>query len=305
MSGRVVIVTEPLPDEPMQWLAERCRVIRAGVGEPEFERAIVHAEALVVRTYTRVDETLLARAPNVRVVGRAGVGLDNIDQTACQKRSIAVVHTPDANTSAVAEYVFALIFRRLRPVEPLECPIDLAEWEARRTTRGAPREFNELTLGIIGFGRIGSRVGRIARAFGARVLYNDIRPIEQEFGCGRADLDEVLARADVVSVHVDGRSSNRHFFNASRLAHLRGDAWFVNTSRGFVVDERALAAWLGDHPAAFAMLDVHETEPIDAQHPLLGLANAELYPHAAAATRSARLRMGWVVKQVWSVLASE
>lgn len=302
MARPLVIVTEPLPDEPLEWLSDRCDVVRAGAGAPEFEQTIAQAAGLVVRTYTTVNEALLARAPGLRVVGRAGVGLDNIDQDACRVRGVAVVHTPDANTTAVVEYVFALLFRRLRPVEPLSKPIALPEWEARRTTRGAPREFNELTIGIIGFGRIGSRVGRIARAFGARVLFNDVRSIEQTHGCEPTSLEAILSQSDVVSVHVDARASNRNFFHAGRLAPLREGAWFINTSRGFVVDERALADWLRAHPAGLAMLDVHLTEPIDADHPLLGLPNAELFPHAAAATKSARLRMGWVVRDVWDVL---
>lgn len=302
MARPLVIVTEPLPDEPLAWLGERCEVVCAGVGTPEFEQSIAHARGLVVRTYTTVDNALLGRAPALRVVGRAGVGLDNIDQTACRARGVAVVHTPDANTTAVTEYVFALLFRRLRPIEPLSGPIALPEWEARRTTRGAPRECNELTIGIVGFGRIGSRVGRIARAFGARVLFNDLRAIEQAHDCEAALLEALLSTSDVVTVHVDGRASNRNFFNAPRFALLRNDAWFLNTSRGFVVDESALADWLRAHPRGLAMLDVHRTEPIDAGHPLLGLPNAELFPHAAAATRSARLRMGWVVRDVWNAL---
>lgn len=303
MRRPLVIVTEPLPEEVLAWLGERCEVVRAGADTPEFARSIAQAAGLVVRTYTAVDEALLDRAPRLRVVGRAGVGLDNIDQDACRARGVAVVHTPDANTSAVAEYVFALLLGRLRPVEPLDKPIALPEWEARRTTRGAPREFNELTIGLIGFGRIGSRVGRIARAFGARVLFNDLREIEQAHDCEPTDLETLLSRAEIVSVHVDGRASNRDFFGASRFALLRENAWFLNTSRGFVVDESALADWLRAHPAGLAMLDVHRTEPIDAVHPLLGLPNAELFPHAAAATRSARLRMGWVVRDVWQVLS--
>ncbi|MCL4222760.1 MAG: hypothetical protein KJZ65_15480 [Phycisphaerales bacterium] len=305
MARPLLIVTEPLPEEPLAWLRERCDVVCAGAGTPKFEQSIGRAQGLVVRTYTTVDDVLLGRAPALRVVGRAGVGLDNIDQAACQARGIEVVHTPDANTSAVAEYVFALLLRRLRPIEPLSRPIALPEWEACRTTRGAAREFNELTIGIVGFGRIGSRVGRIARAFGARVLFNDLRHIAQTHDCEAASLEALLSTSDVVTVHVDGRASNRDFFNAPRFALLRDDAWFLNTSRGFVVDESALAEWLHAHPHGLAMLDVHRTEPIDARHSLLGLPNAELFPHAAAATRSARLRMGWVVREVWNALANE
>ena len=304
MPPPVVIVTEPLPAEPAAWLAERARVVRAMPGDPAFDGAIDQASALIVRTYTTVDDALLAQAPLLRAVGRAGVGLDNIDQAACRARGVAVFNTPDANTTAVAEYVLSLIFHRLRPLAPLADATDLPAWEAARLANTAGYELNELTLGIVGFGRIGSRVGRIARAFDARVLFTDLLDIPHPDGCEQADLYRVLAEADILTLHVDGRPANRHLIGAEQLTHLKPDCRLINTSRGLVIDEPALAAWLAAHPHATADLDVHETEPIDAGNTLLNLPNAALYPHAAAATRSAKLRMGWVVREVWEHLNS-
>jgi len=299
----LVIVTEPLPAEPAAWLADRAEVVAAMPGDAKFEDAIARAEALVVRTYTTVDDALLARAPALRAVGRAGVGLDNIDQAACRARGVAVFNTPDANTTAVAEYVLSLILHRLRPLAPLAGATDLPAWEAARLANTASRELNEVTVGIIGFGRIGSRVGRIARAFDARVLFTDLLDIPHPHGCEQADLDRVLAEADILTIHVDGRPGNRRLIGADQLSRLKPDCHLINTSRGLVLDESALAAWLAAHPRAAADLDVHETEPIRAGNALLNLPNAALYPHAAAATRSAKLRMGWVVRDVWAHLS--
>jgi phosphoglycerate dehydrogenase-like enzyme len=275
-------------------------------GESAFENAIGHIDGLVVRTYTTVDTALLDRAHRLRAVGRAGVGLDNIDQDACRARKIAVFNTPDANTTAVAEYVFSLIFNQFRPLtDSIASQCTLPEWETLRIDALAPRELNELTLGIVGFGRIGSRVGHIAAALGMTVLYHDLLSIAPPAGCTQTDLTRVLAEADILTLHVDGRSSNRHLFAADQFDRLKPDATLINTSRGLVVDERALAAWLNKHPRATALLDVHNTEPIQHGHPLLSAPNASLYPHVAAATRSAKERMGWVVRDVWNQLKNE
>jgi phosphoglycerate dehydrogenase-like enzyme len=292
-------VTEPIAEEPAAWLAGRARVVNAAPGEAAFEEAIGEAAALVVRTYTMVDAALLARGPALRAVGRAGVGLDNIDREACRARGIAVFNAPDANTTAVAEYVFALMLHHVRPLTPVTGPMELAAWERARRPGPGTRELGASTVGIIGFGRIGSRVGRVARAFGARVLFHDLLDIAETHGCEPAPPERVLAEADIVTLHVDGRPANRGLIDARRLALLRPDCLLINTSRGPVIDEAALAAWLAAHPAGAALLDVHAVEPIAAGHPLLGLPNATLYPHAAASTPAARTRMGWVVRAVW------
>jgi phosphoglycerate dehydrogenase-like enzyme len=324
----LIIITEPIPDEPAAWLAERAQVVRTAPGEPAFESAIGKAAALVVRTYTRVDTALLGRAPNLQAVARAGVGLDNIDLPACAARDIKVLNTPDANTSAVAEYVFALIFARLRPIrntptsitrgggfQPpcttptptpiISSPMDLPTWEAARTAATAPRELGELTLGILGLGRIGTRVARIGCAFDMRVLFTDLLELDAPPGCTQINLPTLLAEADILTIHVDGRPENRDLIGEAELTRLKPDALLINTSRGFVITEPALAAFLTAHPAAHALLDVHATEPITEDNPLLPLPNATLFPHTAAATAAAKTRMGWVVRDLWTHLISQ
>ena len=303
----LVIQTERLHEESAAWLAERCTLVRAAPGEPAFEQSIGRAQALVVRTYTRVDAPLLARAPALRVVGRAGVGLDNIDVDACRARGIDVVYTPDANTTAVVEYVFALLFDALRPRAHLREPVTTARWAELRRELSAPRQLADLTLGVYGLGRVGSHVARAGAAFGMRVLFHDLLDIPEDARSGATPVtrDSLLADSDVLTMHVDGRASNRNLLSAEAFARMKPDAVFVNTSRGFTVDAAALAEWLRAHPHAYALIDVHQPEPFQADYPLLGLPNARLSPHIAAATVTADRKMSRVVEEVWRALRTD
>ena len=299
-----VAVTEPLTPDSLQWLRERVSVTEAAPGEPAFEAVAGSLEGIVVRTLTRVDRALLSRMPRLRVVARAGVGLDNIDLPACRERGIAVVHTPDANTQAVVEYVLCLLCDALRPRLFLERPVDTQAWERIRTEVCGERQMDELTLGILGFGRIGSRVAQVARAIGFRVLYNDLLTFapSMRHGAEPVSVEDLFARSDVITLHIDGRPDNRRFVNASLIKHMRPQALLLNTCRGFVLDHEALADFLRMNPGAQALLDVHEPEPFPADHPLLGMRNAHLAPHLASRTRSAMDRMSWVVRDAVAVL---
>ena len=299
-----VAVTEPLTPDSLQWLRERVSVTEAAPGEPAFEAVAGSLEGIVVRTLTRVDRALLSRMPRLRVVARAGVGLDNIDLPACRERGIAVVHTPDANTQAVVEYVLCLLCDALRPRLFLERPVDTQAWERIRTEVCGERQMDELTLGILGFGRIGSRVAQVARAIGFRVLYNDLLTFapSMRHGAEPVSAEDLFARSDVITLHIDGRPDNRRFVSASLIKHMRPEALLLNTCRGFVLDHEALADFLRMHAGAQALLDVHEPEPFTADHPLLGMRNAHLAQHLASRTRSAMDRMSWVVRDAVAVL---
>lgn len=261
----------------------------------------------MVRTYTVVNEAMLERATKLRVVGRAGVGLDNIDLKACERRGIRVVHTPDANTQAVVELVAAFVFDALRPRVFLDKPLPLAEWKRLRTELIAPNQLGDLTVGVVGFGRIGKGVARVFEAFGARVLYHDIEDVSpvSRLGAEPVDFDTLLRASDIVTLHVDERAGNRDLLTAKQLASLKNTAILVNTSRGFVVNPIDLAEWLRTNPGARAILDVHEPEPFPEGHPLLGLPNAHLAPHIGAATAPAKRNMSWVVRDVWRVICGE
>jgi phosphoglycerate dehydrogenase-like enzyme len=304
-SSDLVIQTEHLAEEPAAWLAQRCRLEVCATDDTRFSGFLGQARGLVVRTYTIVDEALLDAAPALRVVGRAGVGVDNIDVGACRARSVEVVYTPQANTQAVVEYVFCLLGSVLRPPVSLDQPVDAVRWRQMRAERSRQRQMSELTLGILGLGRIGSRVAEVAAAFGfERVLYNDLVeiPPARRHGAVAVPVERLFAEADIVSLHIDGRPGNRHFVGRHLIGCMKADVIMINTSRGFVVENLALAEFLGGNPGAVALLDVHEQEPFEASYPLLGLTNARLYPHLAAATERAHVNMSWVVRDVATVL---
>jgi D-3-phosphoglycerate dehydrogenase len=304
MARPTVIQTEHLSPAAAAWLGERARLVVAAAGSPGFEAAAPEAAGLVVRTYTRVDDALLDRLPRLRVVGRAGVGLDNVDVEACRRRGIACFNTPDANTQAVVEYVTCLLCDALRPRLFLEQPVSRARWDEIRQEVVGRRQMNELALGILGTGRIGRRVAEVARAIGFTVRCCDLVevPERDRHGAEQVDAATLFAESDVITVHVDGRASNAGFVGASLIGRMRPEAVFVNTSRGFVVDHAALAAWLRANPGAQALLDVHDPEPFDASNPLLGLPNAHLAPHLASRTDAAMEAMSWVVRDVWDAI---
>ncbi|MEO1716309.1 MAG: NAD(P)-dependent oxidoreductase [Planctomycetota bacterium] len=300
----LVIQTEDLAPEAAAWLGERCELVRCATDDPQAEDLLRNASALVVRTYTRVDAALLQRCPKLKVVGRAGVGLDNIDLDACRAHGMRVVHTPGANTQAVVEFVTAMLCDGLRPRCFLDAPMQsLDDWQSLRKELVADRQIGDLTLGVVGLGRIGSRVAQVAEALGMRVIYCDIKhkgDIPQRLG-----LQQLCAEADVVTVHVDGRPDNRRVIGADAFGRMKSDVVFINTSRGMVVDETACAEFMINHPAACAMLDVTEPEPFTETSPLLDIDNVHISPHIAGATASAKLAMSWVVRDVWRVLQGE
>ncbi len=302
-----VLVAEEIEPEAIAWLEARCRVVREDPGSPRFGDALAGCRGLVVRTYTRVDDSLLGRAPLLRVVARAGVGLDNIDLDACAARGARVVHTPDANTQSVVEFTIGAILDHVRPVSLARAGLSLKDWKGDRERAMIARDLADCTLGIWGLGRIGSRIAQVSTSLGVETIYHDIREIEpgDRHGARPVTRDELLASSDILTIHVDGRAENRGILGVTELSRAKPTVLVVNTSRGFVIESDALAAFLRSHHEARAILDVHDPEPIPADSPLFGLANATLTPHIAAGTRSAKLAMSWVVRDLWAALCEE
>lgn len=296
----LVILAEPIDESARRWLADRVELHELSRTHPEFESRLAGAEGIVVRTATRVDQAMLDAAPKLRVVARAGVGLDGVDLDACRHRGIRVLNTPDANTQAVVEFVVAAMTDVLRPRDRVTSSVDSREWAAMRASDRAAVQMDELTFGVLGFGRIGSRVAGIASAIGFDVLYHDLRDIPAaERGSARpVDLETLLGASDVLTIHVDGRPENRTLLGSEQLGRLRKDVLLINTSRGFVIDERALADRLRGTPSMTAILDVHEIEPIPGDSPMLDVGNAILHPHIAARTRTGLEAMSWVVRDL-------
>jgi phosphoglycerate dehydrogenase-like enzyme len=301
-----VLLTEGSDPAPLAWLHERAEVIEIGASDPGFTAALATAQGLLVRTYTKVNAAMLDQAPLLKVVGRGGVGIENIDVTECRRRGVEVVYTPDANTLAVGDFVFGYLLQLLRPwnffrdqvYEPKEFK------RIRDTVRG--QQLNERTIGILGMGRVGRRVGHIAaNGFGMRVIYNDLLDVESQldFPATRVDKPTLLREADILTIHVDMHAGNENMISTEQLAMMKHDAVLINTSRGEVLDAAALARTIRSGKLAGAALDVYWPEPPTADFPLLGLPNVLLTPHLAARTTTAMQNMSWVVRDVIEVLS--
>ena len=309
MSDRpTVLVTEGSDEKPLEWLRQHANVIEISYDDPGFDKALGSAEGMVVRTYTRVNDAMLAKAPKLRVVGRGGVGLEAIDVAACRRRGVEVVYTPNANTWAVGDFVFGYMLQLLRPWHFFrdQC-YDAKEFKRiRNTVRGV--ELHELTLGILGMGRVGRRVGHIAtRGFGMKVIYNDILDVQSqlEFPATPVDKPTLYRESDVLSLHITMIPGNENLVGAEAIAMMKPSAILINTSRGEVLDVNALAVALRNKKLAGAALDVYWPEPPEKDFPLLGLENALLTPHLAARTFTAIENMSWVVRDIVAVLHGE
>lgn len=295
----LIVVTEPLSDRAMEFLRAHGEVRQ--VKPAEAPQAVAEADALVVRTYTQVDEALLAKAPSLKVVGRAGVAVENIDVAACRRRSIEVVHTPDANTLAVVDYVIRMIVELNRRFWPLQRAVSGEEFHAARKNQFG-RFLADMTLGIVGCGRIGSRVGRAAAGLGMRVLYNDIRPIELDYPAQAVDKPTLYAASDIVTIHVPLTDQTRRFIDAAALRQFKDGAQFINAARGQCVNYPDLAEAIRQGRISAAVVDCHDPEPPPPDYPMFGLANVILTPHVAARVPDAVQRMCDVVFDVVAVL---
>ena len=261
---------------------------------------VAEADALIVRNRTRVDREVLAAAPRLRAVGRLGVGLDNIDVAACEAAGVAVYPATGANSLAVAEYVVATSMVLLRGAYLSSNEVAAGQWPRARMSQG--RETAGKTLGLVGFGGIGRMTAKLAQALGMRVLaYDPMLPPDapawSEAGVGRRELDALFGEVDVLSLHVPLTESTRGLVDAARLARMKPDAILVNTARGGVVDETALAAALRSGKLGGAALDVFDDEPFRAGSPLAGAPNLILTPHIGGVTRESNERVSSLIAE--------
>ncbi|MBM3781582.1 MAG: D-glycerate dehydrogenase [Acidobacteria bacterium] len=247
-------------------------------------------DALVCLLTDRIDsEVLDAAGPSLRVVANVAVGYNNIDVAACRARHVTVTNTPDVLTNACADFTWGLILAITRRLGEGERVVRAGRWGGWALDYMLGMELRGKQLGIVGLGRIGVAVAEKASAFGMRVAYSGRRPVEMP-GAVHLSLEELLRTSDVVSLHCPSTPETLHLMNAARLSLMRPTAYLINTSRGPVVDEAALADALQSGRLAGAALDVYEREP--EIHPaLFGLENALLIPHLASATTETRTAM--------------
>lgn len=296
----VVVVSETLSDRAIEYLREHAEVVRTTPARAQ--TAIADADALIVRTYTQVDESLLSAAPKLKVVGRAGVALENIDIPACRARQIEVVHTPAANTLAVVDYTVRMIVELNRRFWPLSAPVSPEEFHEIRA-QAFGRFLSSATLGIVGCGRIGSRVGKAASALGMKVLYNDILDIRVDYPAEPVDKPTLYADSDIITIHVPLTDLTRKFINAESISQFKPGAQFINAARGPCVDYHDLAAAVRDRKVSGAVIDCHDPEPPPPDYPMFGLGDGViLTPHIAARVPEAMERMSDVVYDVVAVL---
>lgn len=283
-----VLVADAIADSGVDRLSEHFDVdVRTDQSPDELLDTIADYEAIVVRSATKLPADVLDRATNLAVIARAGAGLDTIDVEAALASGIHVVNSPDANTIAVAELTLALILSLARNVPRADAALKDGRWE-KKALLGTG--IAGKTLGIVGFGRIGRAVAHRAAAFGMKVVANQRRStpeLELEAGVEALDLDDVLDRADFVTLHVPATDETVGLVDADFLARMKSTAWLINTSRGSVVDEAALMAALDDGSIAGAALDVFAEEPaVDS-----GLARHDRVvatPHLGASTIDAQ-----------------
>ena len=293
----LVVVTRRLPDAWLHSLPDDCRVW-IGTDAPGLgaaARAELGEAAAILCTLTeRIDEAVLDAAPNLRVVSNMAVGVDNIDVGACTRRSIPVGHTPGVLTAATADLTLALLLSAARRL-----PEAMADARAGRWTTWSPdgwlgRDLAGATLGVVGLGEIGHAVAQRARAFGMRIVYTSrsARPeAAAVLGARRLTLEELLATADFVTLHVPLAPSTHHLIDASALASMKRTAILINTARGPIVDGEALRHALHDGTIAAAALDVTDPEPLPPTHPLFAAPNLLVAPHIGSATVHTRQRM--------------
>ena len=256
------------------------------------------AQGLIVRNRTQVDADLLARAPALRVVGRLGVGLDNIDMAACKARNITVFPATGANALAVAEYVVMTGMLLLRGILPATAQVAAGQWPRAAFSNG--RETAGKTLGLIGFGDIGRLTASLATALGMNVVATDPAvpadsPLWRERKVRALPLAELLAEADVVSLHVPLTAGTRGLLDDERLGLMKAGAVLINSSRGGVVDEAALAQALRSGRLAGAALDVFAEEPLAAGSALADVPNLILTPHVGGLTAESNQRVSSMV----------
>jgi D-3-phosphoglycerate dehydrogenase len=293
----VVFVPEPISASGMNLLRSQCDCIApwgdgSAPGEAELRGMLGHADGVIVRLFA-IRAGDLESAPRLKAIAKHGVGVDNIDVSAATALKIPVLFTPTANANAVAEHAMTLMLALARLVVPGSEAMRAGRFHERSTLEGV--ELAGKTLGVVGFGRIGRRVAVMAsRGFAMDVRAYD--PVVQQFDglegvTLERSLEAVLKRADFLTLHLPLTVETRQLINGARLQLLKPNCRIINTSRGAVIDEAALAAALNDRRIAGAALDVFEHEPLPDDHVLLLTPNTLLTPHVASSTRESLDRM--------------
>lgn len=298
-----IVVCDPISSKGIALLQQRPEfevvVLPKRLPEPELLPVVADAIALLVRSETKVTRKVIEAAPKLRVVGRAGVGVDNVDIEAATQHGTVVMNTPGGNTVTTAELSFAMLLALARKVPQAHTSMAAGKWD-RKLFQGT--ELLGKTLGILGMGRIGSEVAKRAKAFGMRVIAYDpylteerAKAVGAEFA---ASVDDVYLAADFITVHMPVTPETKHMLNAAAFAKMKPGVRIVNCARGEIIVENDLIAALESGKVGGAALDVYAVEPLPAEHPYRKQPNVILTPHLGASTKEAQEKCGIEVAEV-------
>jgi D-3-phosphoglycerate dehydrogenase len=295
-----ILVTEPLAESGLELLRQDFRVdVRPELAKEGLAEAIAPYAALVVRSQTKVTADVLERAEALRVIGRAGIGLDNVDVETATRRGITVVNAPQSNIISAAEHTMALLLAQARNIPQADASVKAGRWERERF-QGV--ELHGKTLGVIGLGRVGTMVAQRAQAFGMRlVAFDPYVSKERARALGvelMPNLEAVLVQADFVTIHLPRTLETEGLIGEREIGLMKEGARIVNTSRGGIVDERALVNALRDGKLGGAALDVFAEEPVPRAHPLLVYPSVVATPHLGAATTEAQDKAGTTIAEM-------
>jgi D-3-phosphoglycerate dehydrogenase len=292
-----ILVADSIHEDGVRELSKIGEVeVRTGMSREELIERVRDADVLIVRSATKVTRDVIEAGKKLRIIARAGVGLDNIDVKAAREREIAVVNAPEAPSVAVAELVIGLMLAFVRHIPAADASMKSGKWE-KKAFMG--RELRGKILGIIGTGKIGREVARRAKAFEMNLLLYDVVRDEEfakEVGGRYVGLEELLRNSDFVSIHIPLTESTRCLIGQREISMMKPGAVLVNTSRGAVVDEKALAEALKAGRIGGACLDVFEKEP-PVGSPILECPNTVLTPHIGASTAEAQREAALIIAE--------
>ena len=300
-----VLVSDPVDQAGLDILSQVAQVdVQTGLSEEELVRIIPEYDALMIRSGTRVTRAVIEAGTQLKIIGRAGVGVDNVDVPAATRQGVVVVNSPEGNTIAAAEHAVAMMLSLSRHVPDANQSVKSGKWD-RKSFMGV--EVYKKTLGVVGLGKIGSHVATIARAMGMKLLaYDPFISSEraEQLGCRLVELDFLLREADYITLHIPKTPETTHLINAETLATMKPTVRIVNCARGGIIDEAAIAAAINEGRIGGAALDVFENEPLEEDSVLRAVGkDLVLTPHLGASTAEAQVNVAIdVAEQIRDVL---
>jgi lactate dehydrogenase-like 2-hydroxyacid dehydrogenase len=294
----IVLVSHALPNGWLQLLENRCELI---IGPPEGDQLVDElaaklplADGLFTLLTIKIDDNLLSKAPNLKVISNMAVGFDNINVEACTKRGIPVGNTPGVLTDGTADLTMAILLAAARRLFEASQDARKGRWKTWSPTGWLGRDLSGARLGIVGLGKIGTAVARRAKGFGMEILFSDPhsnQDLVNQTGARRMELPDLLQESDIVTLHVPLTTHTRHLIDKNALQLMKPTSLLINTSRGPIVDQDALTQALKNGTIGGAALDVTDPEPLPAENELYTLKNCLIVPHIGSATWNTRRRM--------------